>query len=123
MPKTNNTAAKSTRAIASNRRKQLLTVGLVTIGLVIVISVLLSNSASLQIGGVGLLVLLFALRLIPDLFDGYSRRKVKTIRRADRGADAEEDIGSLLDSHPAWRWISARTSSNAQSQMRWKNVR
>ena len=96
MPKTFNTAAKSTRAMASSRRKQLLTVGLVYIGLVIVITILLSNSSSLQIGGTGVLILLIALRFIPDLFDNYSRKKAKTIRRADRGADAEEDIAGLL---------------------------
>ncbi len=96
MPKTYNTAAKSTRAMASSHRKQLLTVGLVVIGLVIVIGILLSNSSGLQIGGSGILILLFALRFIPDLFEVYAKKKGKTIRRADRGADAEEDIASLL---------------------------
>lgn len=83
--------------MAASRRNQLLTVGLVAIGAVIVITILLSNSSSLPIGGTGLLILLIALRVIPDLFDNYSRKKGKTIRRADRGADAEEDIGKLLE--------------------------
>lgn len=42
------------------------------------------------------MILLFALRVIPDLFESYSRKKGKTIRRSDRGADAEEDIAGLL---------------------------
>ncbi len=96
MPKTYNTAARSTRAMASSRRKQLLTVGLVAIGAVIIITILLSNSSSLQIGGTGILILIIALRVIPDLFESYSKKKEKTIRRADRGADAEEDIAGLL---------------------------
>ena len=77
MPKTYDTAAKSPRAVASNRRKQLLTVGLVVIGVVIVVAILLSISSSLQIGAVGVLILLLALRFIPDLFEGYSRKKAK----------------------------------------------
>jgi Nuclease-related domain/Topoisomerase DNA binding C4 zinc finger len=97
MPKTYHTAAKSTREMADERRKQLSTVGWLVIGAVIIVYILLTNSSSLRIGGIGILVLLFAIRLLPDWFDGYSHRKEKTIRRADRGADAEEQIADLLN--------------------------
>src|SRR5450759_4398222 len=112
MPKTYHTAAKSTREMADERRKQLSTVGWLVIGAVIIVYILLTNSSSLRIGGIGILVLLFAIRLLPDWFDGYSHRKEKTIRRADRGADAEEQIRlSALqhqrpDPHDEWSFLS-----------------
>jgi hypothetical protein len=96
MPRTYRNAAKSTREMAAGRRNQLLTVGLLAIGAIIFIYILMTNSSTLQIGGIGILVLLAAMRLIPDLFDSYSRKKEKTIRRADRGADAEEEVAHLL---------------------------
>lgn len=97
MPRTYHTAAKSTREMASSRRKKLLTTGLLAIGAIIVITFLLSNSSTLKIGGVGIFIFLFAIRIIEDLFDNYSRKQAKSIRRAERGADAEEDVADLLD--------------------------
>jgi hypothetical protein len=97
MPQTYRNAAKSTRDMAAGRRKQLLNMGLLAIGAIVIIGILLQNSAALQISGGGILVLLVAMRLISDLFDNYSRKKEKTIRRADRGADAEEAVGELLE--------------------------
>ena len=97
MPKNNHIAGKSTRDMADSRRSQLLTGGMLAIGAIVILGILLSNSEQLRIGGIGFLVIIAAMRFVLDYFDNYSTKKVKTIRRADRGAYAEEVIGQLLD--------------------------
>ena len=96
MPKTYNTAAKSTRKMASKRRYQGNLTGLIAIVAILVIYLLLTNSKQFGIGGMALFGLLFLLRFIPDLFDNYSRRQEKLVRRADRGARAEEEVADIL---------------------------
>lgn len=96
MPGHFNTAGKSTREMADQRRKQGITVGLIVLGILVVAYLLLTNSQQLGLGGGVLLVLLILLRIVPDWFDGYSRRQAKTVRRAERGAVAEEQVGELL---------------------------
>jgi ssDNA-binding Zn-finger/Zn-ribbon topoisomerase 1 len=97
MPRTHNTAAASTRQMATDRRKQAIIWGIIAVVALVGVYILLTNHQLFGIGGGGLLILLIALRIIPDLFDTYSRKQEKKIRRADRGADAEEEIGSLLE--------------------------
>jgi hypothetical protein len=96
MPRAYQSAAKSTREMAARRQRNLWLNGLLAIGGIIVVYLLLSNSKQFGIGGIGFLILLFLLRLIPDWFDSYSRRQSKAIRQAERGADAEEEIADLL---------------------------
>jgi ssDNA-binding Zn-finger/Zn-ribbon topoisomerase 1 len=71
-------------------------VGLITIAVLLILYLLMSNSTSLGIGGIGVLLLIMAMRMIADQFDNYARRQEKAIRRADRGAKAEEEVGDLL---------------------------
>ena len=97
MPKSYHSAGKSTRDMAEGRRSRAVSVGLLTIGALVVLYLLMSNSTSLGIGGIGILVLVVAMRLVADQFDNYARRQEKAIRRADRGAVAEEEVGDLLD--------------------------
>jgi hypothetical protein len=97
MPKTYNTAGQSTRQMAEGRRKQGILWGIVAIIALIVIFVILQNPQNFGVGGIGFLVLLVAMRVIVDQFDSYSSRQAKKVRRADRGAEAEEKIGGLLD--------------------------
>lgn len=97
MPKTHNTAATSTRKMAADRRRTLLLWGIFALVAIIVIFVIMNNPEKFGMGGIGFLVLLFGIRLIPDLFDSYARKQQKKIRRADRGADAEEKIGDMLE--------------------------
>lgn len=96
MPKTHNQAAKSTREMASKRRQQMLLWGIFGLIALIIIYIITSNPRQFGVGGGGILVLLLAVRIIIDSFDSYSRKQEKKIRRADRGADAEEQIGDLL---------------------------
>jgi predicted RNA-binding Zn-ribbon protein involved in translation (DUF1610 family) len=74
----------------------MVSVGLLALGAIVVIFLLMNNSTSLGIGGIGILVLVIAMRVIADQFDNYARRQEKAIRRADRGAQAEEEVGDLL---------------------------
>lgn len=97
MPKTHNTAATSTRQMAADRRRSLRLWGIFAIVAIIVIFIIMNNPQKFGVGGIGFLVLLFGIRLIPDLFDSYARKQHKKIRRADRGADAEEKIGDMLE--------------------------
>lgn len=97
MSKNFNTAGKSTREMADKRRKQGILTGLIVIFILVVVYLLLTNSQQLGLGGGVILILLILLRIVPDWFDGYSRRQTKMVRRAERGAVAEEKVGGLLD--------------------------
>jgi len=93
-------AGKSTRKMAQTRRQSamwMVIIGLVAIG---VIYFLLQNSTSLGISGIGLLVLIVIMRLVPEFVDSLSRKKFIEEKRAIRGAKAEEKIGGLLDDLP-----------------------
>jgi hypothetical protein len=90
-------AGKSTREMASKRRKTAIIMAVIAMVMVILIGLLLQNSKALGIGGIGVLILLMLLRIIPDLADSKVIKKKKEERRAVRGAIAEERVGDLLE--------------------------
>jgi hypothetical protein len=92
----NRQAGKSTREMAEKRRKTGIWIGVIGIVLVIIVGLLLQNSKTLVIGGMGLLVLLVLLRVLPDIFKKKVNKKSKEQQRAMRGANGEERIGELL---------------------------
>ena len=96
MPKSYHLAGKSTSEMAEGRRIRMVSVGLFAMGAIVVIYLFMSNSTSLGIGGIGVLVLVVAMRLVADQYDNYARRQEKAIHQADRGAQAEEEVGVLL---------------------------
>jgi hypothetical protein len=96
MPKSYQNAGKSTRELAYDRRDRLVKNAIFALGIVLIIGFLISNPAMFQIEGIGLLVLIIAARLILNFFDRYSGKQVKAIKRADRGAQSEEDVAILL---------------------------
>jgi len=51
----------------------------------------------LGIGGIGLVLIFFLIKYMMNAFDDYDDRQFKLIRRAEKGAIAEEKIGDLLD--------------------------
>ncbi|HPH94628.1 MAG TPA: NERD domain-containing protein [Anaerolineaceae bacterium] len=99
MPKVFHSSGKSTHQMADNRRISLLKTGLIVIALMIGLIFLLANPQTITaiFGPAGLLAALFLFKALPAWFDGFSSRKAKTIRRAERGAKAEEAVGSLLE--------------------------
>jgi hypothetical protein len=56
----------------------------------------MANARTAGIGGMGVLLLLILLQVVPDLIEGSVGRKLKKEKRAIRGARAEEVIGALL---------------------------
>jgi hypothetical protein len=93
-------AGKSTRAMANKRRRAAVWIGVIGIAFVIILWILLQNSKALEIGGIGILVLLALMRVVPDIIDNQVGKKLKEEKRAIRGAKGEEKIGELLAGLP-----------------------
>jgi len=90
-------AGKSTREMANKRRRSALWTVLIGLVGIVILYLFLQNSKVLGIGGIGILVLLFLIRIVPDLIEGRVDRKFIEEKRAIRGAKAEEKIGELLE--------------------------
>jgi hypothetical protein len=87
---------KSTRDMAGKRRIWAVMIAVLAMGLVIALFLVMQNHAALGIGGIGLLVLLMLVSVIPDIAGGRVNRKKKDERRAVRGAIAEEKVAGYL---------------------------
>jgi hypothetical protein len=90
-------AGKSTREMADRRWRNAVIVGLIVIGIGLIIFFIIFNSKALGLGGGTILILLLAIRLLGDWYEGYDRRSRKMEKRATRGAKAEEAIGAILE--------------------------
>lgn len=90
-------AGKSTREMASKRRKIAIIVAVVAMVMILLVGLVLQNSRALGIGGIGVLVLLMMLKIVPEVADAKVKQKKKEERRAVRGAIAEERVGDLLE--------------------------
>jgi hypothetical protein len=93
----NRPAGKSTWEMANRRRRNSVTAGLIVITIAVVLGFFAINSNSLGLGGGAFIALLIAIRLLGYWFERYDRRSRKMEKRAIRGAEAEENIGYLLD--------------------------
>jgi len=89
-------AGKSTREMAKKRRQSALWTVLIGIAVLVVLWLFLQNSKVLGIGGIGILILIVLLRIVPNLIDRRVGKKLKEEKRAIRGAKAEEKIGEIL---------------------------
>jgi hypothetical protein len=93
-----NKAGKSTREMAEERRKKSRIYLLIGFGIAICLFLISLNPKAMgTLGGGGVLLLLIASRVIPDIVIGKSNKKIKEAKRADRGAVAEERIGVMLE--------------------------
>jgi hypothetical protein len=89
-------AGKSTREMARKRRRSAAWTAIIGIMVVAGLWLLLKNGKAAGIGGIGVLVLLILLQVLPDWIEGSVGRKLKAEKRAIRGARAEEKIGEML---------------------------
>jgi|GEM_PF-496255 len=90
-------AGASTRAMAARRRKVLITVLLGGFAILMALAFLLGESQTLGIGSLGMVVLLIIIRFGADFLDVIVRRVERAVRRAERGAYAEEQVGRTLE--------------------------
>lgn len=90
-------AGKSTREMANKRRQSALWTILFGIMVLVGLWVVLKYSKGFGIGGIGILILLFLIRIVPDWTKGKADRNFKEEKRAIRGAEAEEEIDELLE--------------------------
>lgn len=90
-------AGKSTYLMAGKRHRQGTLYLVLALGAVVVIYLLINNSQALGLSGGALLILLLLLRIVPDFAERKTKQKNKEERRALRGAQAEEQVESLLD--------------------------
>ena len=95
---TSSSAGRSTWAMAARRRRIVLVLIVAAIGLVVLVGVIVENYDVLGIGGTALLALVVALRFVLDFLDSATKKVERTVRRAERGAEAEVKVGNLLDS-------------------------
>jgi hypothetical protein len=94
-------AGESTRVMAATRRKKAILISLFGLILVIILAAILNNYYKLglgAIGGIGFLVLLLLLKIVPIIIEKKVDTKLKEEKRAIRGAKSEEKVGELLES-------------------------
>lgn len=92
-------AGKSTYELAEKRRKKGLQGGLIILGLAIFALFFFSNrSLFIPLGGGFLVIMLILLIVLPDFAESFLRKNGREEKRAIRGADAEVEVGSILDS-------------------------
>jgi hypothetical protein len=90
-------AGKSTYEMAKRRRR----IGNFVVFVIVVVGIgliyLALNPQAYGIGGVGVLALIVIVRILVDFGGSYDKRSRRSEKRAERGAEAEEEIGDLLD--------------------------
>jgi hypothetical protein len=90
-------AGKSTREMADDRRRTT-DVVIITIAIVGIILLLVAfNAKQYGIGGVGIFVLIVVVRVLADFGGRVDKRSRRLEQRADRGAEAEEEIGDISE--------------------------
>lgn len=97
MPYRNKESGRSTSEMANERRKIMITIAVIGVAIFLVILFMANNTKALGIGGMGALVLLALMKIFPDILDDILGKKQKEVKRAIRGADAEVQIGTLLN--------------------------
>jgi hypothetical protein len=91
-----NKAGASTRQMAQKRRRITYLILFGVLILIVSLALVYDNRKALGLGGGAALFIIFFIRILPDLIEKPINRRIKKVRRADRGAIAEEKIGDLL---------------------------
>lgn len=92
-----NSAGKSTREMATKRKRTLLWIGIGSILIILVLFFLMQNSTSLGLGWIGFALILFGIPVARSISEVLMNKKYREGKRAIRGAKAEENIGGILD--------------------------
>lgn len=90
-------AGKSTHEMAGKRRVVMVGMGIVGLIIIIALGLLIQNAQALGIGGIGFLFLLMLLPQIPRITDRFMAQKQREVKRAYRGAKAEEAVEDILN--------------------------
>ena len=92
----NEQEGKATYEAARKRRQTAVWFGVIGIGFVVVLGILLLNSKALEIGGIGILLVLVLLRVAPGFIDKRAGKKNKE----ERGIPGEqEEAKDTSDQH------------------------
>lgn len=98
MGQQNRRAGKSAREMGDRRLSKMIVWGIGAIIVLGVIGIVMVNPKQFGIGSLGGIALLILLVVVRNAAEGQINRKEKEVRRAYRGAKAEEQIGDMLDS-------------------------
>ncbi len=82
--------------MAKKRRSTAFWIGAIGIVLLIVIGIVLQNLKALGVGGIGFLIIWVIFSILPDLIKNKVDKIFKEMKRAIRGAKAEDRIGEIL---------------------------
>jgi hypothetical protein len=91
-----NVAGASTHKLADKRYVIMLIFGFVGLGVLSLMMALVNNAKAIGMGGIGILVVLIALKIVPELFMKRIDQKSKEVVRARKGAHAEERVDDLF---------------------------
>lgn len=90
------TAGRSTRDMAARRHRNAILYACIGVLLTLIIVCMISNPNAFGLGGIGILLLLGALKILPDVLDGFLSKEIKKEKQAERGAAGEEIISDVL---------------------------
>jgi Na+-transporting methylmalonyl-CoA/oxaloacetate decarboxylase gamma subunit len=85
----NGQEGKSTHEMARKRRATAVWFGVIGITFVVVLGILLLNSNALEIGGIGILLVLVLLRVAAGFIDKHAGKKIKEERASP---DEQEEV-------------------------------
>jgi hypothetical protein len=88
---------KSTRQMAHRRFRTAIIIALAAIAIFASIILVIRSATPARIAGIGVLIVLFFFFVINSRFGSLVDRKLAEVAHANRGAQAEEEIGELLD--------------------------
>lgn len=91
-----NVAGASTHRMADKRYIVMLVTGFVGLGICSMLIALVNNAKAIGMGGIGILVVLIAMKIVPELFMKRIDQKSKEVVRARKGAYAEERVDDLF---------------------------
>lgn len=94
--RTDNVAGASTHKMADKRYIIMLVFGFVGLGILSLMMALVNNAKAIGMGGIGILVVLIAMKIVPELFMKRIDQKSKEVIRARKGAHAEERVDDLF---------------------------
>jgi hypothetical protein len=91
-----NTAGESTNKMADRRYLNLIITAFTGFGIVCFVGMLMSNPKKFGISSIGIIVLLFLMKVLPEILNKLLDKKGIEVTRARKGADAEIIVDNLF---------------------------